>query len=50
MENNIRKAVKEIGWEGVDWIQLSQDADQWRAYVKPVMNPPASVKGGESPD
>jgi hypothetical protein len=25
--------LKEIGWEGVDWIHLAEDRDQWRAVV-----------------
>ena len=28
---------KEIGWEGVAWIDLAQDMEQWRAFVKAVM-------------
>jgi hypothetical protein len=28
----------EIGWDGVDWIELAQDRDQWRALVNMVMN------------
>jgi hypothetical protein len=28
----------EIGWEGVDWIFVAQDKDQWRAVVNTVMN------------
>jgi hypothetical protein len=28
----------EIGWDGMDWIYPSQDRDQWRAFVKTVMN------------
>jgi hypothetical protein len=28
----------EIGWDGVDWIELHQDMDQWRALVNAVMN------------
>jgi hypothetical protein len=28
----------EIGWGGVDWIDLAQDRDQWRALVNTVMN------------
>jgi hypothetical protein len=28
-----------MGWEGVDWIDLAQDVDQWRALVNTVMNP-----------
>jgi hypothetical protein len=30
--------LREIGWDGVDWIDLAQDKDQWRALVKTVMN------------
>jgi len=37
-EDNIRMDLKEIGWEGVYWIHLAQDRDQWRALVNTVMN------------
>jgi hypothetical protein len=30
--------LREIGWNGGDWIDLAQDRDQWRALVKAVMN------------
>jgi hypothetical protein len=30
--------LTEIVWEGVDWIHLAQDRDQWRAVVNTVMN------------
>jgi hypothetical protein len=30
--------LKEIGSEGVDWMGLAQDRDQWRALVNTVMN------------
>jgi hypothetical protein len=30
--------LREIGWDGVDWIGLAQDRDQWRALVNTVMN------------
>jgi hypothetical protein len=30
--------LREIGWDGGDWIYLAQDGDQWRALVKAVMN------------
>jgi hypothetical protein len=28
----------EIGWDCVDWIDVAQDRDQWRALVKTVVN------------
>jgi hypothetical protein len=28
----------EIGWDGVDWIHVAQDRDQWMALVNTVMN------------
>jgi hypothetical protein len=34
----IRMDLGEIGWNGVDWIDLAQDRDQWRALVNTVMN------------
>jgi hypothetical protein len=30
--------LREIGWDGVDWIDLAQDRDRWRALVNTVMN------------
>jgi hypothetical protein len=29
--------LEEIRWEGVDWIHVAQDRDQWRALVNKVM-------------
>jgi hypothetical protein len=37
-ENNIKMDLREIGWDGMDWIDLAQDRDQWRALVSTVMN------------
>jgi hypothetical protein len=37
-EDNIKMDLREIGWGGVDWIDLVQDRDQWRALVNTVMN------------
>jgi hypothetical protein len=37
-EDNIRTDLREIGWEGVDWIHLAQDRDQWRTVGNMVMN------------
>jgi hypothetical protein len=36
--DNIKMDLGEIGWDGVDWIELAQDRDQWRALVNTVMN------------
>jgi hypothetical protein len=30
--------LREIGWGGMNWIDLAQDRDQWRALVNTVMN------------
>jgi hypothetical protein len=30
--------LREIGWDGMDWIDLAQDRDRWRALVNTVMN------------
>jgi hypothetical protein len=35
---NIKIDLREIGWNGMDWIDLAQDRDQWRALVNTVMN------------
>ena len=37
-EGNIRMDLKQIGWEGVDWIVLALDRNELRAFVKTVMN------------
>jgi hypothetical protein len=37
-EVNTKMDVREIGWGGIDWIDLAQDRDQWRAFVNTVMN------------
>jgi hypothetical protein len=37
-EDNIRMDLREIKWEGVHWIRLAQDRDQWWAVVNTVMN------------
>jgi hypothetical protein len=35
---NIKIDLREIGWAGMDWIDLAQNRDQWRALVNMVMN------------
>jgi hypothetical protein len=36
--DNIKMDPRETGWDGMDWIDLAQDRDQWRALVNMVMN------------
>jgi hypothetical protein len=35
---NIKIDLRELGWDGMDWIDLAQNMDQWRALVNTVMN------------
>jgi len=39
-EDNIRMDLREIVWEGVDWMHVAYGRDQWRALVNAVMNLP----------
>jgi hypothetical protein len=36
-EDNIKMDLREIGWCGMDWINLTQGRDRWRALVNMVM-------------
>jgi hypothetical protein len=36
--NNIKIDLRQIRWDGVGWIHLPQDREQWRALVNTVMN------------
>jgi hypothetical protein len=36
--DNIKMHLREIGWGGMDWIDLTQDKGQWRALVNTVIN------------
>jgi hypothetical protein len=37
-DNTSKMDLREIGWDGLDWIELAQDRDLWRALVNMVMN------------
>jgi len=37
-EDNIKMELHEMGWGGIDWINLAQGSDRWQALVNAVMN------------
>jgi hypothetical protein len=36
--DNIRMDLRDVGWDGMDWTDLTQNRDPWRALVNTVMN------------
>jgi hypothetical protein len=49
-EGNIRRYLRETGWEVVDWLHLAQDRDQWRVAANTVINlrlRRGTIKGGK---
>jgi hypothetical protein len=36
--DNIKMDLREIGRDGMEWIDLAKDIDQWRSLVSTVMN------------
>jgi hypothetical protein len=36
--NNIKMDLRETGWDGMDWVDLVQNRDRWRALVNTVIN------------
>jgi hypothetical protein len=36
--NNIKMDLIKIEWDGMDWIDLAQDRDQWRALMNTIVN------------
>jgi len=38
LEDNIKMNFQEMGIGGVEWIELAEDRDRWRALLNAVMN------------
>jgi hypothetical protein len=39
--------LREMGWGGMDWIDLAQDRDRWRVVVNAIMNFQVPLNVGE---
>jgi hypothetical protein len=45
--DNIKMDLREISWNGVDWIDIAQDRDKWRALVYTVLNCRVPLNAGK---
>jgi hypothetical protein len=46
-EDNIKMDPREIRWGGVDWIDLAQDREEWRALLNTIINLRVSLNVGK---
>jgi hypothetical protein len=45
--DNIKMDLRDTEWDGMDWIDLAHDMDQWRALMNTVMNIPIPQNAGK---
>jgi hypothetical protein len=45
--DNIRMDLGEVGWDDVDWIDLAQDRNRWRALVNSVLKLQVPLNAGK---
>jgi len=38
LEDTFGVDMQELGWGGMDWIDLAEDSDRWQAFVNALMN------------
>ena len=44
--DNIKMGLQEVGWRSMNWVDLAQDRDRWRALLNAVMNLRVPLNGG----
>jgi hypothetical protein len=44
-EDNIKMYLQKVGWGSLDWIDLVQDRDKWRALVNAVIYKTLQIRG-----
>jgi hypothetical protein len=47
LENTIKMDIRETGWGGVEWINGTQDRDQWNAIANTIINLRVSLNFGK---
>jgi hypothetical protein len=43
----LKEILRVIGWDGMDWIDLAEDRDQWKALMNTIMNLRVPQNGGK---
>jgi hypothetical protein len=43
---DIKMVAQDVGWRGMDWTNLTQDRDRWRALVNEIINIRVPINAG----